>query len=64
MEKYVITTNLQFPNGITPIACKQAHGAVVLCKHNPTDMKIIELLFYNLSPFIIPYKRLTPLKPL
>jgi len=26
------------PNGITPIACKQAHGAVVLCKHNPTDV--------------------------
>ncbi len=26
------------PNGVSPIACKQAHGAVVLCKHNPTDL--------------------------
>ena len=46
----------------TPIACvPQAHVAVVLCKHNPTDRKYI---FINLSPFIIPYKRVTPLKPL
>lgn len=30
---------LLLPNGITPIACKQAHGAVVLCKHNPTDIE-------------------------
>ena len=36
-----ITNNLLLPNGITPIACKQAHGAVVLCKHNPTDVEDI-----------------------
>ena len=30
------------PNGVTPFACvPQAHVAVVLCKHNPTDIKFI-----------------------
>ena len=48
------------PNGIPPIACKQAHGAVVLCKHNPTDIEVL----LKLSPFIIPYKRPIALKPL
>lgn len=32
VEKYYYIA----PNGVSPIACKQAHGAVVLCKHNPT----------------------------
>ena len=50
------------PIGVTTIACvPQAHVAVVLCKHNPTDRKYV---FINLSPFIIPYKRVTPIKPL
>jgi hypothetical protein len=38
MEKYALEDVYLLPNGITPIACKQAHGAVVLCKHNPTDI--------------------------
>lgn len=61
MEKKLLYTIRLLPNGITPIACKQAHGAVVLCKHNPTDLRITIL---NLSPFIIPYKRPRALKPL
>ena len=54
--------NILSPNGVTTIACvPQAHVAVVLCKHNPTDRKYV---FINLSPFIIPYKRVIILKPL
>ena len=44
------------PNGVTPIACvPQAHVAVVLCKHNPTDYKFIfifrEGLYDNIKNF-------------
>ena len=61
-EKYNLKGENNTPNGVTPIACvPQAHVAVVLCKHNPTDRKYV---FINLSPFIIPYKRVIPLKPL
>ena len=61
-ENYNLKGEISVPNGVTPIACvPQAHVAVVLFKHNPTDMKHI---FINLSPFIIPYKRVTPIKPL
>ena len=39
------------PNGVTPIACvPQAHVAVVLCKHNPTDIHKI-LKKYLLEDF-------------
>lgn len=31
MEKYVIDNNYMRLTAFTPIACKQAHGAVVLC---------------------------------
>ena len=61
-ENYNFKGEISAPIGVTPIACvPQAHVAVVLCKHNPTDRKYV---FINLSPFIIPYKRVTPLKPL
>ena len=34
------------PNGVTTIACvPQAHVAVVLCKHNPTDIHKIKEAF-------------------
>lgn len=44
--------------GVSPIACKQAHGAVVLCS------TIQQVYKYFLSPFKTVYKRPTMRKPL
>ena len=48
MEKYVIDNNYMRLTAFTPIACKQAHGAVVLCEHNPTDIEVLFKIYHLL----------------
>lgn len=48
MEKYVLDNILLLPNGITPIACKQAHGAVVLCVAQSNRYKNYNFKIYHL----------------